>query len=116
MATDTKTSSGDAAASAAKPKVSHKLPDDFKPNEPSANSGVDDKGVPDGTLSPNQLARAASEAMLALRPQPSRTEMENVLEKLAAKDAKGQPAIKVKTAKEGGDKAVSLLSGDGSTH
>jgi hypothetical protein len=117
MATDTKTSSGDAAGgSAAKTKEAHKLPESFVPNEPSVNTGVDEKGAADGTLSPNQLSRAATEGLLSLRPQPTREQIEVVLDKLNAKNEKGQPAIKVKTAKEAADKAVSLLSGDNAHH
>jgi hypothetical protein len=110
MATDTKTSSGDAAASSAKSGGSKKLPDDFVPNEPVANTGVDEKGAPDGTLSPNQLTRAANEALLALRPQPSREQIQVVLDNISARNAKGFPETKVKTAKEAGDKAISLLN------
>jgi|KBSMisStaDraftv2_1062788.scaffolds.fasta_scaffold583346_2 hypothetical protein len=116
MTTESKTSSGDAASSKAASKPSHKLPDDFVPNEPVANTGVDEKGVPDGTLSPHQLERAANEALLALRPQPTKEQIILVLDKINARDAKGQPVLKCKTAKEAGDKAVSLLSGNDTSH
>ena len=102
------TSSGDAAAKPKEPK--YKLSDDFQPNEPITKSGLDKDGKPDDTLSPNQLGRAGIEAMLSLRPQPSKTELDIVLDELKEVDAGGQPKIKVKTAKEGGDKPVALLN------
>jgi hypothetical protein len=89
----------------------HKLPEGFEPNEPTGGgTGVDKDGKPDQTLSPKQLERAASEALLSLRPQPSATEIETVLEALAETDEKGHPKIKVKTAKEAADKAVAELN------
>jgi hypothetical protein len=110
MATESKTSSGNATARPAEPKKEpRKLADDFKANEPSSKAGLDAEGKPDGTLSTKQLTRAASEGMLSLRPQPSQTEMRVVLDMLVEKDEKGQPKYKVKTAKEGAEKAVSLL-------
>jgi hypothetical protein len=91
--------------------TAHKLPEDFEANEPTGGgTGVDKDGKPDQTLSPKQLARAANEALLSLRPQPSATEIEAVLEALAETDEKGHPKIKVKTAKEAADKAVAELS------
>jgi len=52
---------------------------------------------PEGTLTENQLQRAASEYMVALRPQPSPLEMETVLNKLVEHDDKGELKNKVKT-------------------
>jgi hypothetical protein len=112
MTTESKTSSGDAASSKAASKEARKLSEDFKPNEPSTNTGVDEKGVPDGTLGPQQLERAANEGLLSLRPQPTREQIEVVLRKVNAKNEKGFPAIKCKTAKEAAEKAISLLNED----
>jgi hypothetical protein len=93
------------------PNEPAKLADDFQPNEPAAKSGVAADGQPDDSLSPKQLERAATEALHSLRPQPSATEVERTLEKLAELDPKtGQPVNKVKTAKEASDKAVSALN------
>jgi len=108
MATSTKEAGGP-ATEAEKPKAA-KLAEDFQPNEPTSPAGTDAKGVPDGTLSDKQLERAASEALLSLRPQPSAEEIKQVLLALAEVDEKGQPKVKVKTAKEGADKAVAELN------
>jgi hypothetical protein len=86
------------------------LPEGFQPNEPTAKSGVGADGKPDDTLSPKQLERAADEALLSLRPQPSANEVTRALEKLAEVDDKGHPKVKVKTAKEAADKAVAALN------
>jgi hypothetical protein len=95
---------------AEKPKAA-KLADDFKPNEPlGGGTGTDAEGKPDQSLSEKQVDRAASEALLSLRPQPSADEIERVLEALAAKDEKGHPKTKFKTAKEAGSKAVEELN------
>jgi len=89
-----------------------KLSEDFKPNEPiGGGTGTDAEGKPDQSLSDKQLERAATEALMSLRPQPTADEVRKVLEALAEKDEKtGQPKTKVKTAKEGGDKAVEELN------
>ena len=106
-----KTSGGDAAATATAETKSEKrtLPEGFKANEPTHKSGLDADGKPDGTLSVKQVVRAGTEAMLALRPQPSKEHIELVIGQLQETDENGQPKVKVKTAKEAGEKAVSLL-------
>jgi len=86
-----------------------KLEADFKANEPSHKSGIDQKGMPNDTLGPKQVLRAANEALLALRPQPSVTEIESVFAKLSEIDEHGQPKHRYKTAKEAGDAAVGML-------
>ena len=83
-----------------------KLPNDFKPNEPTTKGGVGADGAPDGTLSKEQVIRAANEALLALRPQPTAAECQAVFDKLTEVDSNGQPKHKFKTAKEAGDAAV----------
>jgi|SRR5215468_11477401 len=105
MASTTKTEEH----SSAKP-ASAKLADDFQPNEPTHRSGVDDKGMPNDTLSPEQTARAANEALLSLRPQPTATDCQNVFDKLLEHDDKGKPKKQFKTAKEAGDAAVTAFN------
>lgn len=107
-ATTGDTSSGQGAG-AQKPQAA-KLAEDFQPNEPKPKSGVDKDGNPDDSLSEKQLERSATEALLSLRPQPSADEVSKVLEALAEHDEHGQPKNKVKTAKEGGEKAVAELN------
>jgi hypothetical protein len=95
---------------AEKPKPA-KLSEDFKPNEPTGGGrGTDSEGKPDGSLSDKQVERAATEALLSLRPQPSADEVSKVLEALGEVDEKGALRAKVKTAKEAGDKAVAELN------
>lgn len=91
------------------PKTKHKLAADFVPNEPTHKSGRNAKGMPDDTLGPKQVQRAAVEALLSLRPQPSVAEMEAVFDKLAELDEHHQPKHKYKTAKEAGEAAVGAL-------
>jgi hypothetical protein len=86
------------------------LPEGFQANEPAHKSGTDKDNKPDDTLSEKQLERAANEALLSLRPQPSANEITRVLEKLAEVDDKGHSKVKVKTAKEAADKAVAALN------
>jgi len=106
------TRTGPDADSAAAPKKDQaKLAEDFKPNEPiGGGTGTDADGKPDQSLGDKQVERAASEALLSLRPQPSADEMTKVLGGLAERDDKGQPKQKFKTAKEAGDAAVSKLN------
>jgi len=105
MASTTKTEEH----SSAKP-ASAKLADDFQPNEPTVKSGVDDKNQPNDTLSDNQLTRAANEALLSLRPQPTAIECQNVFDKLLERNEKGHPKKQFKTAKEAGDAAVTAYN------
>jgi hypothetical protein len=51
-------------------------------------------------LTENQLTRAASEYMLALRPQPGREQMEIVLRSIAEHDDKGDLKHKCKSTDE----------------
>jgi len=90
--------------------AARKLADDFQPNEPTSKSGLDKDGHPDDSLSAKQVERAATEAMLSLRPQPSAEEMNAVFDKLGELTPEGQPAKKFKTAKEAGDAAVAALN------
>jgi hypothetical protein len=61
-----------------------------------APSGVDKEGKPDGSLSIKQVNRAATEAMIAMRPQPTSNEMNYVYHKLAEADDEGFPKNKYK--------------------
>ena len=76
--------------------------DDLKPYvQPCANpTGVDAEGKSDGSLSDKQVERAASEALHALRPQPSGPVIASILDKLAERDEKGQPKQKFKSSEE----------------
>jgi len=58
---------------------------DFVPNEPSPKTGKDAEGKPDGSLSADQVSRAATEALLSLRPQPAAIEINIVLDALVGK-------------------------------
>jgi len=87
-----------------------KLADDFQPNEPVFKSGVDEKGMPNDTLSEKQAERAANEALLSLRPQPTAAECQAVFDKLSERDDKGKLKKQFKTAKEAGDAAVAALN------
>lgn len=90
-----------------------KLAEDFVPNEMADHlkSGRNEKGEADGTLGESQVSRAATEALLSLRPQPSADELQRVLDALDEADPKtGQPKKKFKTAKEAGDAAVAELN------
>lgn len=78
------------------------LAEDFQPNEPTAKSGTNEKGEPDGTLGDTQVERAATEALLSLRPQPSVEQVHKVLEVLADK--------KFKSASDAGKAAVDELN------
>jgi len=87
-----------------------KLAEDFVPNEPATHSGVDEKGLPNETLSQNQTTRAANEALLSLRPQPTATDCQNVFDKLLERDEHGKLKKQFKTAKEAGEAAVAALN------
>lgn len=87
------------------------LAEDFQPNEPTAKSGTNEKGEPDGTLGDTQVERAATEALLSLRPQPSVEQVHKVLEVLAEVDPKTkQPVKKFKSASDAGKAAVDELN------
>jgi len=86
------------------------LPENFKANEPKAKSGVDEEGKPDDSLNENQVERAATEAILALRPQPTGNELRGVLNLLRDRDDKGNAKHKFKTAADAGSRAVELLN------
>lgn len=101
-------------AAATAPKVEPaKLGEDFVPNEPTEGqkSGRNEKNEPDGSLGDQQAARAATEALLSLRPQPSADEIQKVLANLAEVDPKTkQPKHKHKTAADAGNAAVAELN------
>ena len=87
------------------------LSEDFVPNEPSPKTGTDAEGKPDGSLSVDQVARAGTEALLSLRPQPVASEVTKVLEVLGEKDPKtGVPLKKFSSAKDAGSAAVDELN------
>jgi hypothetical protein len=54
----------------------------------------------EGELDEHKLTRAASEYMVALRPQPSRDAMSEVLVKIAERDEKGELKHKCKSTDE----------------
>jgi hypothetical protein len=54
----------------------------------------------EGELDEHKLTRAASEYMVALRPQPTRDQMAEVLVKLAERDEKGELKHKCKSTDE----------------
>ncbi|GEM_PF-4922328 len=88
-----------------------KLSESFKPNEPDHKSGVGDDGNPNDTLSLAQVERAATEALLSLRPQPSGLEVRGVLNLLGEKDPENDKVKEqFKSAKDAGAKAVELLN------
>jgi hypothetical protein len=102
------TSKAETTAAADNPKPA--LAPDFEANEPTAKSGTDAEGKPDGTLGPNQVERAAVEALHSLQPQPTANQIKNILAALAEVDPKTkQPKHKFKTAKEAGEAAVALV-------
>jgi hypothetical protein len=57
--------------------------------KPGLPAGTDKDGKLDGSLGPKQVKRAATEAMIAMRPQPSVNEMNYVYSKLEEQDEHG---------------------------
>lgn len=57
--------------------------------KPGLPAGVDKDGKLDGSLGIKQVKRAATEAMIAMRPQPSVNEMNYVYSKLEEADEHG---------------------------
>jgi hypothetical protein len=68
-------------------------------NKDEAKKAVNKAEAAD-SLSEKQIARAASEYMVALRPQPWPVDMQAVLTKLAERDSAGKPKLKAKSTDE----------------